>query len=71
MHMLFQFIYLLHSQLIFTEVENLLTEHFEDAKIILADVQISLNGSTNGGNEGLLGSIPFELYNLNQDRVCL
>jgi hypothetical protein len=68
--MLFQFRYLLHSQLVFTEVENLLTEHFEDAKIVLAEVQISLTGSTNVGNERFPGCIPFVLHNLNQDRVC-
>lgn len=65
-HLIFEFIDLLMSKLIFRVVKDFLAEHFKDGKVVLADIHIFHGGSANFVDEVSPGGIPFIFDNLDQ-----
>lgn len=58
------------GQLVFGMVENLLRKHFEDVKVVFADIHVLGGGLADVVNEGAPSGIPFVLDDLDQNTIA-
>lgn len=70
-HLLLQLLNLQLRHLILRVIEYFLTEHFEDIKVVLADVHIFGGGLADVVDKGGPGVVPLIFYYLHEDGVTL